>query len=376
MGTSKLKLHKTAAEAHPPAPEDEGLSSFAAESEPARNAQVPASQTLQALGSSRNFPYVAAAFSALLIVFAVTVAYVATRPAGSSGPASTAAAPLGNVFIDSRPPGAAIFIDGIAQGTTPSKTALTAGQHTIELKLDAASRSLELNVEAGTTVSHYIELATSLVKPAVSTGRLEVASDPPGAQVTVDGTAKGRTPLNLADVQPGEHSVAISNGTSTVNRRVSVTAGNTATVFASLVAADAAAGWVTFKSPVDLQIFEAKRLVGSTEADRLMLPAGRHDLEFVNTDLEFRRTLTVQVSAGSTVTAAVEVPNGTLSINALPWAEVTIAGKPVGTTPLGNLSVPIGSHEIVWRHPQLGERRRTINVTATTPVRVGVDLNK
>jgi hypothetical protein len=376
MGQSKLKLHETAAQAHPPAPEDEGLSSFAAESEPARKAQVPAVQTLQSLGSSRNIPYVAAAFGALLIFSAVTVAFVATRPARSEAPPSASAAPLGNAIIDSRPPGAAIFIDGIAQGATPLKVVLPAGQHTLELKLDAASRSFALNVEAGTTVSHYVELAASSVKPAVSTGHLEVASDPPGAQVMVNGAAKGRTPLNLAEVQPGEHSVAITDGTTTVNRRVSVTAGNTATVFASLGAANAAAGWVTFKSPVDLQIFEAKRLVGSTAADRLMLPAGRHDLELVNTELEFRRAMTVQVSAGSTVTAAVDLPNGTLSVNALPWAEVTIGGKPVGTTPLGNLSLPIGSHEVVWRHPQLGERRRTVKVTATTPVRVGVDLSQ
>ena len=375
MGQSKLKLHRTTAEALPPAPEGEGLSSFAAESEPARKAQVPASPTLQALRRSRNIPYVAAAFGAVLIVAAGTVAFLATRPARGEARTSTAAAPQGNAFIDSRPPGAAVFIDGIAHGTTPLKVALGAGEHTLELKLEAVSRSLPLNVEAGTTMAHYIELA-STPAPAVSTGRLDVASDPPGAQVSVDGAAKGRTPLNLADVQPGDHTVAITNGTSTVNRKVSVTAGNTATVFASLVPPNAAAGWVTFKSPVDLQIFEGKNLVGSTAADRLMLPTGQHELELVNTELEFRRTMTVQVNAGSTATAPVELPNGTLSINALPWAEVTIAGKPVGTTPLGNLSVPIGSHEIVFRHPQLGERKRTVKVTATTPVRVGVDFNQ
>jgi hypothetical protein len=374
MGQSKLKLHKTAAEALPPAPEEEGLSSFAAESEPVREA--PASPALRALRRSRNVPYVAAAFGALLIVSAGTVAYFATRPGRSEAPASPAAALQGNAFIDSRPSGAAIFIDGIAQGTTPMKVALPAGAHTLELKLDAASRSIPVNIEAGTTVSHYIELASLPAQPATTTGRLEVASDPAGAQVSVDGTAKGRTPLNLADVQPGEHTVAITNGTATVNRKVSVTAGNTASVFASLLPADAAAGWITFKSPIDLQIFEAKKLVGSTEADRLMLPAGKHDLELVNTELEFRRTMTVQVNAGSTATASVELPNGTLSINALPWAEVSISGKPVGTTPLGNLSVPIGLHEIVFRHPQLGERKRTVKVTAATPVRVGVDLNQ
>jgi hypothetical protein len=51
-------------------------------------------------------------------------------------------------------------------------------------------------------------------------------------------------------------------------------------------------------------------------------------------------------------------------------------GKPIGTTPLGNISVPIGTHEIVWRHPQLGERTRTITVPARTPVRLGMDLNR
>jgi hypothetical protein len=283
---------------------------------------------------------------------------------------------VGSAVIDSNPQGAAIFIDGIAQGTTPSKMTLPAGPHTLELKMDGAARSLSLSVDAGTTVSHFIELRASAASPVAAAGRLEVASDPPGAQVTVDGTSKGRTPLTIAEIPPGDHVVVIANGSETVNRKVSVSAGNTATVFASLGALDAAAGWVIFKTPIDLQIFEAKRLVGTTAADRLMLPAGRHELELVNTEYEFRRPVTVQVGAGTTVTPGVDLPNGSLSLNALPWAEVTIDGRPVGTTPLGNLSVPIGTYEVVWRHPQLGERRRTVKVPATTPVRVGVDLNQ
>jgi serine/threonine-protein kinase len=84
----------------------------------------------------------------------------------------------------------------------------------------------------------------------------------------------------------------------------------------------------------------------------------------------------MEIQAGRTTTVNVPVPNGSLSINALPWAEILIDGKPVGTTPLGNLSVPIGTHEIVWRHPQLGERTRTVTVPARTPVRLGMDLSR
>ena len=367
----QLKLHKHPAEPQPGVQEVDGLSSFAAESDASPN--VPAAPW-QAPVSARKVPYIAAAFGAMLIVAAATIAFVATRPAGSQA-AGTPVVASGTAFIDSRPQGAAIFIDGVAKGATPSRIALTAGQHTLELKMEDADRSFPLNVEAGTTVTHYVELAAPVVKPAVSTGRLEVASDPPGAQVKVDGAAKGRTPLTLLELQPGEHAVAISSGSETINRKVSVTAGNTASVFATL-GADTAAGWVTFKTPIELQIFEAKRLVGSTAVDRVMLPAGRHELELVNTELEFRRPVTVQVGAGTTVTPTVDLPNGSLSLNALPWAEVTIDGRAVGTTPLGNLTVPIGTYEIVWRHPQLGERRRTVKIPATTPVRVGVDLNQ
>jgi serine/threonine-protein kinase len=99
-------------------------------------------------------------------------------------------------------------------------------------------------------------------------------------------------------------------------------------------------------------------------------------LDLVSTPLEFRTTASVQIAAGKIATAVVAVPNGSLSVNALPWAEVEIDGRPAGTTPLANLSLPIGSHEIVWKNPQLGERRRTVAVTAGAPARVGVDFSQ
>jgi hypothetical protein len=55
---------------------------------------------------------------------------------------------------------------------------------------------------------------------------------------------------------------------------------------------------------------------------------------------------------------------------------VFVDGRSVGLTPLGSVTVPIGSHEIVWRHPQLGEKRRTVVVGAQTPTRVTMDLTK
>ena len=271
MGQSKLKLHKTAADPAPGAPEEDGLSVFATEADKGARNTAPA---VKNFWSGKHVPLVAAGFAAVLIAGAAAAVYVANRP--GTEPSAAAATPGGIAIIDSRPSGAAILIDGIAQGTTPAKISLTAGRHTLQLKAGGNSRTFTLDMEAATTISHYVELAPAVAP--VTTGRLEVASDPPGAQVTINGTSRGRTPVAVADLPPGELMVAIASGQTTVNRRVTITAGNTASVFASLGAPDAAAGWVVIKAPIDLEIFEGKRLVGSTASDRLMMPAGRHDL--------------------------------------------------------------------------------------------------
>jgi hypothetical protein len=63
-----------------------------------------------------------------------------------------------------------------------------------------------------------------------------------------------------------------------------------------------------------------------------------------------------------------------LFVNARPWADVWIDGQPAGTTPLANLRVTLGAHEIVWKHPHLGERRQQVTVTRESPTRIGMNL--
>jgi serine/threonine-protein kinase len=63
-----------------------------------------------------------------------------------------------------------------------------------------------------------------------------------------------------------------------------------------------------------------------------------------------------------------------MAINAIPWAEVFVDNARVGETPIGNIAVPIGSHEVIFRHPELGERRLSVTVSVGEPMKVGVDL--
>jgi serine/threonine-protein kinase len=72
----------------------------------------------------------------------------------------------------------------------------------------------------------------------------------------------------------------------------------------------------------------------------------------------------------------VALPQGRININATPWANVWINGNAAGETPIANLSLPIGTHEIVFRHPQLGEQRMTAVVKAEGITRISAGFQR
>jgi hypothetical protein len=63
-------------------------------------------------------------------------------------------------------------------------------------------------------------------------------------------------------------------------------------------------------------------------------------------------------------------------VNARPWAEIVLDGASVGLTPIANLLVTVGSHDVVFKHPQLAERKQTVIVTVKGPNRIAADLTK
>ena len=135
-------------------------------------------------------------------------------------------------------------------------------------------------------------------------------------------------------------------------------------------------GWVSVASPFHVDLLEHDEVVGTSGTTKVMLPAGRHEVVLRNDTVGYEARHSVDVVAGSVATIEVVPPNASLSVNARPWADVTIDGAPVGQTPLGNVIIPVGTHEITFRHPQLGERTQTVVVTARGVNRVAVDLTK
>ncbi len=306
---------------------------------------------------------------AVIVLAAVALGEGAVIALRSSRPATGPTE--GTLSVQTNPPGVAVFIDGVSRGNTPARLSLGAGSHILELRGRGVPRVIPVSVTAGAEVSQYLELAET-----PSAGSLLVQSDPAGARVTVDGVEHGVAPVSVADLAPGDHEVVLqAEGGAPVKQRVVIQAGVTSSVLAPVAAVQGpVSGWLSVKAPVLMEIHEGGRLIGTTDSDRLMMSAGRHEIELVNETLGFRGTKVVQVPAGKVAAVPVELPQGTVNINALPWAEVWIDGKRVGETPIGNLAVTIGPHEIIFRHPQFGDKKQAVSVTMHAPVRLSVDM--
>jgi hypothetical protein len=225
------------------------------------------------------------------------------------------------------------------------------------------------------------ELTRAAVSPTPPVP-LVVDSVQGGETVIVDGREVGVTPMTLP-VTAGMHSIhvrprPVADQTATAQEPppVARAADSGAAAALALAAARERRGGLRVSSPIELQVLEGERVLGSSADGPVVTTGGRHELDFVNSAFGFRSHQIVDVKPGQIVPLKIYPPDGRVSVNAVPWAQVSINGKPVGDTPLGNLPLPVGEHDITFRHPQFGEQTQRVIVKSGALTRVSASLSR
>lgn len=336
-----------------------------------------AEETAESATSSGALPKFNRAHTSALIAGIVLVGFITAGVYWKDRWQPSTAATGGSLRIESDPAGAQVSLDGQPRGLTPLSLEMPAGTYTLTVQHGTGIKEMPVSVTDGAATVHHISWASLPAAPVEKTqmGHLSVGTDPAGSDVSVDGVTRGATPLTLRDLAVGAHRVVVRAHGTTYTRTVQIEAGTTATLFFRSNEA-AETGSIAIQSKVPVQIFEDKRLIGTSQMDQIILPAGEHALEFVADSVGFSSSKTVFVSAGQTTAVPVELPKTAVSINALPWAEVFIDGARIGETPLGNLQQTLGPHEIVFRHPQLGERHMNVVLTTKDANRISIDMRQ
>jgi hypothetical protein len=282
--------------------------------------------------------------------------------------------------IESDPAGAEVRVDGQLRGTTPLVLTVAPGSYSVVVGQGDAAKERRITVGSAEQASVYqvavpAPVGGAPVGPASQTAELSVITEPAGGTVAVDDVGRGTAPVKVQGLAAGEHRVIVTNQGSVYRRTVTLQAGVSSTIVIG-TSSVSTAGWLTVRAPLTLEIREGGRLLGTSQADRLMLPAGEHQLEFSDPRVGFRVTRAVRIVPEETVSVALPIPRAPVNVNATPWAEVWIDGERVGETPIANYMLPLGEQQVELRHPELGTKRVAMLVSANGANRLAVNMRE
>jgi len=237
----------------------------------------------------------------------------------------------GTIIVDSDVPDAEIYIDGNKHpDNTPSViNNVIEGIHVIEVRKPPGlpwRQTVQVTADQQTKVS--AELA-ALMNGGV--GVVRVLSDAQGARAYIDGTDMGPVPVDIKDVQAGEHIIQVkAPGFQTGEKKVTVTAGGSQIVKFDLnpeVAADQGTLKVVSTVP-EAEVFIDGAAVGRVPQEA-RLAAGDHPV-VVRLPGYKQFEQTVRIEPGQTVTVQADLKAvGRLRILSTPsGATVLINGLP------------------------------------------------
>ncbi len=202
----------------------------------------------------------------------------------------------GRLQVTSNPAGADLYVDGSHFGYTPVILLdLTQGTKTIRVEYDGyGPESKKVTIVPGgkSTVSFALS-------PIFKKGSLQVTSNPAGADLYVDGSRMGYTPVTLSHLTQGTKTIRVEyDGYSPKSKKVTIVPGNRSTVSFAL-SRIFKKGWLTITTkPRDATVRILN--IGPLYTNGMALESGRYQVEVSAKGYE-KDTQWVKLEAGESL---------------------------------------------------------------------------
>lgn len=179
-----------------------------------------------------------------------------------------------NIAIDSLPQGATVLVDNQEKGTTPTRIEILKGTHEIQLK-KAAYKTWQSTIEV--TAGNDQQLPKVVLIHA--DGKVNVTTEPAGANVTIGGRYRGQSPLEVALAPGKSYDVLFSKvGYAAEKRHITVQPGQGIVLDAHL---NPVTGTVRLQvTPAGGELFVDGKSVGEPSR-QLTLTSRKHHLKIV-----------------------------------------------------------------------------------------------
>ena len=256
----------------------------------------------------------------------------------------------GEVVVDVKPDGGDLLVDGrVVQHTLlrGTRIPLAPGRHELEMRrADCSPVKRSVDIRRGQTVTWSDTMASTLCTVTFKTS-------PEGAQVFLDGSRVGQTPLVLASVRPTSHLARFERaGYEAAEVRFGLDPSSQKVVSTSLAPVKGEVVLEVEPSGFTALVDGTSRGANLASGARLKLLPGRHTIQLQKAGYQALSQV-VEVSASSTVTVRgrFEMQMAAVTLDSTPQdAWVMVNGRALGRTPLSLPRVAPGTYQVkVWK---------------------------
>ena len=285
-----------------------------------------------------------------------------------------AEAPTGTLLVNSDA-GGEVWVDGQRKDAAPAIiSGLPAGDHVVEVKKDGFPPWRQtVNVPGGQQVK------VSATFAAATNASLRVISNEPDVEVFVDGESKGKAPVTVQSIKPGEH---IVGGRKTrfkpMEQTVRVAAGENAIVSFRMEVAppDRPRATLKVQSMVpNAEVFVDGSSLGRAPIDRNDLDPGKHYV-VVHKDgfTDFKREIVLLENQTVTLVADLSATGSLRILSSPEGADVKIDGELIGKTPVQRDAVSSGDHIVEFKMKGFFDHKETMKIEGGREKVFSVDL--
>ena len=275
--------------------------------------------------------------------------------------------------VESSPSGAQIFVDGNVYGTTPTQIELRSDT-TYNVKL--SKEGYEDLLTQFTASEFENQLYYQLVPLPPEMGTILVQSQPSGASVYQKKQKRnGTTPLELQGLDKDQSYTIEVRKDGYKNRQSSLFLDLDQETISFNMKADHLEFTIQVipknaKVFIDGKYSRNKKITDAKDGQKYNILAKADGYETK------KSTITVSQSRTSTTIELKkkDAGQGRINVSAIPWAKVIINGKEIGSTPIINQKVPVGTHNIVLQHPDFPDITKKIEVKKDQDQKIIVDM--